>query len=268
MKLTCTLLFVSIALAQNAALAQTTAPAKPDPATHAAAAPHAPAAKHACAKLPDLSPKIPALPAGVPCAKPLYTLATVPSVKVEYAAPLVSSTLLETLGIEPSTFSLNFIDVKVGTGELAAPHKWYTVKYTGYLTDGTKFDSSDDHPGKEPFNFPYGQHHVIAGWDTGLTGMRIGGKRRLIIPWQLAYGPGGKPPIPGKADLVFDIELVSQSDTEPKPPAPPAAEAPAQPTPAAKPAPDAAQPAPAAAQPAPTSAQPPTTPSSTPSKPQ
>jgi peptidylprolyl isomerase len=248
MKLTPTLLFVSIALAQNAAIAQTPAPAKPHPATHAAAATRAPAATHTgCAKLPDLSPKIPALPAGVPCAKPLYTLTTVPSVKVDYAAPLVGSALTETLGIESSTFSLNFIDTKVGTGELAAPHKWYTVKYTGYLTDGTKFDSSDDHPGQAPFSFPYGQHHVIAGWDTGLSGIRVGGKRRLIIPWQLAYGPNGKPPIPGKADLVFDVELVSQSDTEPKPPAPPAA---------------------AAAQPAPTSAQPATTPSSTPSKPQ
>jgi peptidylprolyl isomerase len=257
MKLTPTLLFVSIALVQNAATAQAPATAPAKPATHvaapahAAAATHTPAAAHtACAKLPELSPKIPALPAGAPCAKPLFTLTTVPNVRVDYASPMEGSAIAETLGIEPSSFSLNYIDVKVGPGELAAPHKWYTVKYTGYLTDGTKFDSSDDHPGKEPLSFPYGQHHVIAGWDTGLAGMHIGGKRRLIIPWQLAYGPTGKPPIPGKADLIFDIELVSQSDSEPKPPAPPAAAAPAPP----------AQPAPAAAQPA-------TPPTSTPAKP-
>ncbi len=251
MKLTSTLLFVSIALAQNAVTAQTpAAPAKPKPAAHTAAM-HPTAAAHACAKLPNLSPKIPALPAGAPCAKPLYTLTTVPNIKVDYSSPMEGSALAETLGIESSTFSLNYIDAKVGTGELAARHKWYTVKYTGYLTDGTKFDSSNDHPNQEPFSFPYGQHHVIAGWDTGIAGMRIGGKRRLIIPWQLAYGPSGKPPIPGKADLVFDIELVSQSDTEPKPPAPP--------TPPAAAAP--AQPAPGATQPA-------TAPSATQSKPQ
>ena len=194
-----------------------------------------------------------------------------PNVKIDYAAPLVGSALAETLGIEASSFSLDYIDVKVGTGELAAPHKWYTVKYTGYLTDGTKFDSSDDHPGKEPFSFAYGQHHVIAGWDTGLAGMRIGGKRRLIIPWQLAYGPNGKPPIPGKADLIFDIEFVSQSDSEPKPPAPPAAAAPPQSAPA-QPAPAASKPAPPqaapAAQPAPAAATPAAPPSATPAKPE
>jgi len=242
MKLTSALLFVSIALAQNAVSAQTpAAPAKPKPVTHAAAATHPTAVAHACAKLPDLSPKIPALPAGAPCAKPLFTLTTVPNIKVDYSSPMEGSVLTETLGIESSTFSLNYIDAKVGTGELAAPHKWYTVKYSGYLTDGTKFDSSNDHPNQEPFSFPYGQHHVIAGWDTGIAGMRIGGKRRLIIPWQLAYGPSGKPPIPAKADLVFDIELVGQSDAEPKPPAPPtppaAAAQPATPPSAAQPKP-------------------------------
>jgi peptidylprolyl isomerase len=254
MKLTPTLLFVSIALVQNAASAQTPAPAKPHTAAHASAA-----TTHAagCAKLPELSSKIPALPASAPCAKPLYTLTTVPNVKISYSAPLVGPALAETLGIDSSTFSLDYIDFKVGTGELAAPHKWYTVKYTGYLTDGTKFDSSDDHPGKEPFSFPYGQHHVIAGWDTGLTGMRVGGKRRLVIPWQLAYGPNGKPPIPGKADLVFDIEFLSQSDAEPKPPTPPAAAAP-QAAPAATPAPTSAPPAAAT----------PATPPATPTKPQ
>ena len=107
------------------------------------------------------------------------------------------------------------------TGELAAPHKWYTIQYTGYLVDGTKFDSSYDHPGAEPFSIPYGQHQVIPGWDTGFDGMHVGGKRRLFIPYQLAYGSNGKPPIPPKAELIFDVELISQSDERPaKAPAP------------------------------------------------
>lgn len=211
--------------------------------THSAARPaarHAPtsAANHACAQVPDLSPKIPALPAGTPCAKPLYTISTVPNIKLDYVSPLEGSALQETLGLETSSFSLNYIDTKVGTGELAAPHKWYTLQYTGYLVDGTKFDSSYDHPDHEPFNFHYGEHQVVAGWDTGFAGMRVGGKRRLFIPFQLAYGPNGRPPtIPAKAELIFDLEFISQSDqpAAPKaPPTPPEAAQPAQPPPDAR----------------------------------
>jgi peptidylprolyl isomerase len=91
------------------------------------------------------------------------------------------------------------------------------VRYTGWLTDGTKFDSSNDHPGAEPIVFPYGARRVIPGWDTGFEGMRVGGKRRLYVPYQLAYGDSGHPPvIPSKANLIFDVELVSQSDTPPQ----------------------------------------------------
>ncbi|HEX4575798.1 MAG TPA: FKBP-type peptidyl-prolyl cis-trans isomerase, partial [Edaphobacter sp.] len=163
------------------------------------------------------------LPAGLPCAKPLYTITIEPSVKLDYISPLEGPELRQILGLESSSFSLNYIDAKIGTGELAAPHKWYTVHYTGYLVDGTKFDSSYDHPGAEPFTVAYGQHQVIPGWDTGFDGMHVGGKRRLFIPYQLAYGANGKPPrIPAKSDLIFDIELVSISDTPPVPKAPPA----------------------------------------------
>jgi peptidylprolyl isomerase len=117
-------------------------------------------------------------------------------------------------------YSLKYIDTKVGTGPLAEPHKFYTVNYTGWFTDGTKFDSSFDHTPKEPITFPYGAQRVIIGWDTGFEGMRVGGKRRLYVPYQLAYGLLGRPPKMGpKANLIFDVELVSQSD---KPPAPPA----------------------------------------------
>jgi len=133
------------------------------------------------------------------------------------------------VGIPRTLYSLRYIDIKTGTGPLAistilgssqatSKIEWYTVHYTGWLTDGTKFDASVDHPGGEPITFPAGAHRVILGWDTGFQGMRVGGKRRLFVPYQLAYGEAGKPPtIPAKSDLIFDIELVSQSDTPPAP---------------------------------------------------
>ena len=123
-------------------------------------------------------------------------------------------------GVPKTLYTLKYIDTFIGTGPLAETHKWYTVRYTGWLADGTKFDSSYDHPGGQPITFPYGAQRVIIGWDTGFEGMHVGGKRRLFIPYQLAYGETGRPPvIPAKADLVFDVELVSMSDTPPEPPA-------------------------------------------------
>ena len=238
MKLASTFLLIASVAAP---LAAQTIPSTARSAVHRA---QASAASHACARVPALSPKIPALPAGAPCAKPLYTISTVPNIKLDYVSPLEGSVLQETLGIAPSSFSLDYIDSKVGTGELAAPHKWYTIHYTGYLVDGTKFDSSYDHPDHEPFNFHYGEHQVVAGWDTGFAGMRVGGKRRLFIPFELAYGANGRPPtIPAKAELIFDLEFISQSDqpaarkTSTEPPA--ASAAPSQSAPDSKAAPSA-----------------------------
>jgi peptidylprolyl isomerase len=123
-------------------------------------------------------------------------------------------------GTPKPLYALRYVDTVIGTGPLAEQRKYYTVHYTGWLTDGTKFDSSVDRG--TPITFPYGAHQVIPGWDTGFQGMHVGGKRRLYIPYQLAYGETGRPPvIPAKADLIFDIELVDQSDTPPQPkPAP------------------------------------------------
>src|ERR1035437_7527013 len=99
------------------------------------------------------------------------------------------------------------------------------MRYHGYLIDGTEFDSSDKH-GTEPFAFSIDQRQVapvIPGWLTGFAGMRTGGKRRLFIPPQLAYGNKGSGAIPPNSMLVFDVEFVSQSNTDPTPkPAPPA----------------------------------------------
>jgi peptidylprolyl isomerase len=233
----------------TAATAQTPAHKPATTPQHAATATAQPAAVP-CATLPELSSKIPALPPGLPCAKPLYTLTLGPNVKLDYVSPLEGPELRQTLGLESTTFSLDYVDIRVGTGELAAPHKWYTIHYTGYLTDGTKFDSSYDHPGGEPFSIAYGQHQVIPGWDTGFDGMRIGGKRRLFIPYQLAYGANGKPGpngagIPPKAELIFDVELVGQSDDRPAPKTPPAPAGTAAPAAAPPTTPHTAQPQPA-----------------------
>jgi peptidylprolyl isomerase len=170
---------------------------------------------------PTVSPKIPTLPASAPCAKALYTVTRTAETKLDYASPLVSAQVREALSGGPATYSLDYVETQAGTGEAVRAGRWLTVKYTGYLVDGTKFDSSNDHPGGQPISFPYGQHQVIPGWDTGFEGMHIGGKRRLFIPYELAYGEGGKGPIPPKSELVFDVELVSQSDARPAPTGPP-----------------------------------------------
>jgi peptidylprolyl isomerase len=118
-------------------------------------------------------------------------------------------------------FALRYQEIKLGTGALAVPGQVYTVHYTGWLaSDGAKFDSSVDR-GK-PIEFQQGSHRVITGWDQGFDGMHVGGKRRLFIPWQLAYGEQGRAPIPPKANLIFDIELVDQRDPNAPPPTAPA----------------------------------------------
>jgi peptidylprolyl isomerase len=178
-----------VAALTTAATAQTATTAK-KPVTHrtTTAAAAKPAAK----------------PAAAPAANPADNPPNVPKVE----------------GTPKPLYALRYIDTVIGTGPLSAPRKYYTVHYTGWLTDGTKFDSSVDRG--TPITFPYGARQVIPGWDTGFEGMHVGGKRRLFIPYQLAYGESGRPPvIPAKADLIFDIELVDMSDTPPQPkPAP------------------------------------------------
>jgi hypothetical protein len=109
--------------------------------------------------------------------------------------------------------SLRYIDITQGTGAPAAAGKRYTVHYTGWLKDGTKFDSSVDR--NEPLDFVQGRRQVISGWDIGFEGMKVGGKRRLFIPYQLAYGEAGSGPIPPKAELIFDLELLGVGDVPP-----------------------------------------------------
>ncbi|MEE9356883.1 FKBP-type peptidyl-prolyl cis-trans isomerase [Candidatus Vondammii sp. HM_W22] len=102
---------------------------------------------------------------------------------------------------------LKYEDLAEGEGETAASGQTVVVHYTGWLTDGTKFDSSVDR--NDPFSFPLGVNRVIRGWDEGVQGMKIGGKRKLTIPPQLGYGAAGAGgAIPSNATLVFDVELL------------------------------------------------------------
>jgi FKBP-type peptidyl-prolyl cis-trans isomerase FkpA len=114
--------------------------------------------------------------------------------------------------VDTSPVAFQKIDTTVGTGAVAAAGKIVTVNYTGwfYLPDapqrhGAQFDSS---VGRKPFTFRLGSGGVIPGWDQGVDGMKVGGKRTLVIPASLGYGADGAGPIPPNANLIFDVELL------------------------------------------------------------
>lgn len=101
---------------------------------------------------------------------------------------------------------LRYVDEVVGTGESPSPGKLVRVHYTGWLENGTKFDSSVDRG--QPLEFPIGVERVIKGWDEGVMTMKVGGKRKLIIPPDLGYGARGVGPIPPNSTLIFEVELL------------------------------------------------------------
>ena len=112
----------------------------------------------------------------------------------------------------PTTDSgLAYEDITIGNGTPAEAGQQVSVHYTGWLVDGTKFDSSKDR--NDPFNFKLGAGNVIKGWDEGVQGMQIGGIRKLTIPAQLGYGTrGAGGVIPPDATLVFEVELLKIHD--------------------------------------------------------
>ena len=110
-----------------------------------------------------------------------------------------------------TTSGLKYFDFLVGTGDEAQPGKQVLVDYSGWLEDGTLFDSS--YQRDQPISFVLGARRVIPGWEEGLEGMRVGGQRQLVIPPDLAYGEAGRPGIPPNATLIFEVELLGVSGT-------------------------------------------------------
>jgi peptidylprolyl isomerase len=200
------------------------------------------------------------------------TTAPAPWIKLPPGVPAVAHGPLKSVPI-----TVHYEDIKIGTGPVGESGKLWHFKYTGWrAADGVKFDSWDEHqqpvmgadgkpelgpdgqPRREaqPASLPQGIGAVIPGFDYGLAGMRIGGKRRIFIPWQLAYGMRPQPPrpspnpavpsfpgIPPKSDLIFDVELVEVTDMppprsamQPTPPRPAMPPHPASPQPSAAPA--------------------------------
>ena len=121
------------------------------------------------------------------------------------AVPAVSGKVIEQA-------TLRYIDIQPGTGAPATFGAQYSVHYTGWLRDGTQFDSS---AGKDPLKFVQGRREVIAGFDVAFEGMKVGGKRRVFIPYQLAYGEQQRGKIPPKSELIFDVELVDVHEAPP-----------------------------------------------------
>lgn len=140
-----------------------------------------------CASAPPAAPPAPAATAAAPA-----TPAPV--------APVVQEVTMSS--------GLKYVDLAVGDGALAEDGMTVAVHYTGWLADGTKFDSSRDR-GERPFTFQLGAGQVIRGWDEGVKGMRVGGKRKLTIPSDLGYGErGAGGVIPPNATLVFEVDFM------------------------------------------------------------
>lgn len=139
--------------------------------------------------------------------------------------PRMPAPVPEVSGPVMSVASVRYIEIKIGAGAPALSGKQYTVNYTGWLRNGKVFDST--YTRNQPFVFVQGRRMVIAGWELAFEGMKVGGKRRIFIPPQLAYGDRGSTDgqVPPNSEMIQDIELMDVSDPPPTPPpAPPLAD--------------------------------------------
>lgn len=207
----------------------------------------APAAKLATAATTPAKPATAAAKSATTAATPAATPAKpgAPAAKLPLGVPAPGMPPVKTIKKVLTTATLSYQDIKVGTGAVAEPGKLYKVFYTGYrASDGVIFDSTNLHPrppildkdGKQvlgddgkpkqgppqPMPFPQGTGGTIIGFDQGFAGMKVGGQRRIFIPWQMGYGTrtmpdrgADHPGIPAKSDLIFDVELVDVTDAPP-----------------------------------------------------
>lgn len=146
-----------------------------------------------------------ALLAGTPCA------ARGQSLQLKTVSPVASMNLSPRLGIPEDSLRMAgrgvwYYDVQVGEGAPIATGDEVSVHFVGFLADGSKFTATD----RKPYKFRLGDNTVILGWEDGLPGMKVGGRRQLVVPAQLGYGEKGSGPIPPNAVLVFDITVVDR----------------------------------------------------------
>jgi len=232
-----TFLVLILAASAAAAIAQTPTSTAPAATPAAATAPKHPADEDDQGN-PIYHPEAPALVADIHCGGASMTC----TIKLPKDIPPTDAKLVD-------DFSLRYQDIKVGDGAEALPGKKYTLHYTGWnAASGSKFDSTYEHhanlkdkdgkpvigddgkykqdPAPQPFTFNWEDHKVIPGLEQGILGMRVGGKRRIIIPYQMAYGVYGRrgpnaahPGVTPKSDIIFDVDLLDVADpyVHPKP---------------------------------------------------